>query len=474
MVPQWVAAMLRALAPAVAVAPALAFAGAFAAPPPSFYGGTFEKTPSVQAMSALGRAAFFEPALSASGRLACAGCHDPQHAFGPPDGRAVRRGGRDGRRPGVRAVPSLTYGAGVPRFTEHGEGDGDEDADAGPAGGLGWDGRFTSAHAQAREPLLSAFEMANGDEADLAQRLRRSPLGAPLRGAFGESLFDDAARAVRALLLCLEVFQQEPRPFSPYSSKYDAWLRQQVPLSAAERRGLAVFNDPARGNCARCHPSAMRHGAFPQFTDFGYAALGVPRNRRLTVNADRAYFDLGLCGPWRTDLAGHAAYCGLFRTPSLRNVAVRKVFFHNGVFHDLRQVLAFYAGRDSRPEAWYPRAADGRPAIFDDLPARFRGNVDRSAPFGRSAGAGPAFSPAEAADLLAFLETLTDGYGDSKSGDAAQFGQTLGAREGNEFADVGRLAAGQGRGGVQFAAQSHAADRPRDHIAALDVGADRP
>jgi hypothetical protein len=44
-------------------------------------------------------------------------------------------------------------------------------------------------------------------------------------------------------------------------------------------RGLAAFNDPARGNCARCHPSAMREGAFPQFTDFGFAALGAPRNR---------------------------------------------------------------------------------------------------------------------------------------------------------------------------------------------------
>jgi cytochrome c peroxidase len=139
----------------------------------------------------------------------------------------------------------------------------------------------------------------------------------------------------------------------------------------------------------------MRHGAFPQFTDFGYAALGVPRNPKLPANADPDYFDLGLCGPLRTDLAGRAEYCGLFRTPTLRNVATRRVFFHNGRFHRLEEVLHFYAGGARS---------------YDDLPAAFRANLDRMAPFDRRVGGPPALDAAQIRDLIAFLGTLTDGY----------------------------------------------------------------
>jgi len=60
---------------------------------------------------------------------------------------------------------------------------------------------------------------------------------------------------------------------------------------------------------------------------FGFAAIGVPRNSSIPANADPQYYDLGLCGPLRMDLKERHEYCGLFRTPSLRNVAMRPVFF---------------------------------------------------------------------------------------------------------------------------------------------------
>ncbi|MEE3623717.1 cytochrome-c peroxidase [Nitrospirillum sp. BR 11752] len=66
------------------------------------------------ALAEVGRQLFFDPRLSASGILACANCHDPAHAFGPPDGAAVRLGGADGHTPGLRAVPSLMYLQDVP------------------------------------------------------------------------------------------------------------------------------------------------------------------------------------------------------------------------------------------------------------------------------------------------------------------------------------------------------------------------
>ena len=139
-------------------------------------------------------------------------------------------------------------------------------------------------------------------------------------------------------------------------------------------------------------------------------AIGVPRNRTIEANADPKFFDLGVCGPLRTDLKGHDEYCGLFRTPSLRNVALRKTFFHNGAMTSLRDAVAFYATRDTDPGRWYPRNADGTAGKFDALPQRYRANINNEPPFGRMPGDKPALTDGEIDDIVAFLGTLTDGY----------------------------------------------------------------
>jgi cytochrome c peroxidase len=252
--------------------------------------------------------------------------------------------------------------------------------------------------------------MANAGADAVVDRVSHAGYADRLRETFGATVLGDKALAFKAVLLSLETFQQSPAEFYPYSSKYDAWLRHEVSLSAGELRGLAAFNDPARGNCARCHPSGLRKGAFPQFTDFGYAAIGAPRNMSIPANSDPRYFDLGLCGPLRTDLEDKAQYCGLFRTPSLRNVATRRVFFHNGVFHRLDQAVRFYAERDTQPQKWYSREVDGATIQFDDVPAAYRGNVDTQPPFGGRAGDRPRLSEADIADIVTFLNTLTDGF----------------------------------------------------------------
>ena len=376
-----------------------------------FYADDFGRTPSVAGMMALGRVLFRDPILSASGRLSCATCHSPEHAFGPTNALAVQRGGVSGREPGVRAVPSLMYLQNVPPFTEHFfDDDGDDSVDQGPAGGRTWDGRAQSAHDQARLPLFSTFEMANTSVESVVVRVSRSAYAAQFRDTFGDNVFADRARAFKAVLMALETYQQNPEEFYPYTSKYDAFLRHRATLSSAEARGLAAFNDPSKGNCARCHISGVREGAFPQFTDFGFAAIGAPRNDKIPANADRSYYDLGLCGPLRTDLREHHEYCGLFRTPTLRNVARRPVFLHNGQFHRLEDVVRFYAERDTAPAKWYPRAGDGGVVKFDDLPAAYQANVDRDVPFDRHVGDKPSLSEAEVQDITAFLDTLTDGY----------------------------------------------------------------
>jgi cytochrome c peroxidase len=376
-----------------------------------FYANTFEKVPTAAAMTDLGRALFFDTSLSASGKMACSSCHDPTRAFGPPDELPVRIGGRDLREAGVRAVPSLRYSQNIPPFSEHTfDDEGDDSIDQGPAGGRTWDGRAQSAHEQASLPLFSPLEMANESPDAVVAKVRRGAYAAQFRETFGADVFANGALAFKGVLLALETFQQAPAEFNPYSSKYDAYLRHEASLTADEARGLAAFNDPARGNCARCHPSAIRAGAFPQFTDFGYAAIGAPRNRAIPANADPRYYDLGLCGPLRTDLAEEKQYCGLFRTPTLRNVALRRVFLHNGVFHRLEDVVRFYAERDVEPQKWYPRTRAGGVLKFDDLPREYRQNLDALAPFNGRTGDPPALSDADIRDIVAFLKTLTDGY----------------------------------------------------------------
>ena len=322
----------------------------------------------------------------------------------------MQRGGTNGRSFGVRAVPSLKYTQNTPPFTEHFvDDDGDDSVDQGPAGGRTWDGRSQSVHDQARLPLFSPFEMANKDSDTVVAKVLAGH-ALQFRALFGEKVFDDPALAFKGVLMALEAYQQSPAEFYPYDSKYDAYLKNGTALSAQEMRGLAAFNDPEKGNCARCHPSAKVKGAFPQFTDFGFAAIGAPRNSSIPANADRGYYDLGLCGPYRTDLRDRQEYCGMFRTPSLRNVARRPVFLHNGVFHSLSDVVRFYAERDTNPQRWYPRAPDGRILKFDDLPRAFAGNVDTQAPFDRRAGDASALSEQDIEDIVAFLQTLTDGF----------------------------------------------------------------
>jgi len=97
--------------------------------------------------------------------------------------------------------------------------------------------------------------------------------------------------------------------------------------------------------------------------------------------------------------------------PTLRNVATRQVFFHNGAFKSLLDALRFYVRRDTNPEQFYPLDADGVVDKFDDLPAELHRNVNtEEVPYERHPGQAPRLDDAEIDDVIAFLGTLTDGY----------------------------------------------------------------
>jgi cytochrome c peroxidase len=362
----------------------------------------------------LGRQIFFDPSLSSSGRLACATCHDPVHAYGPTNGLAVQLGGPALSLQGTRAVPSLRYTLNrTPVWSKSFTANPAErilEGDEPPVGGFGWDGRFNNLRDQAKFPLLAPNEMANAGNEAVVSKLQHAAYAAEFRRIFGSGIFDDPQRAFANAMIALERFQLQDSTFHPYSSKYDAFLEGKAMLSAQELRGLALFNDPRRGNCASCHLDAKgADGSHPLFTDFQFEALGVPRNPELSANLLATYFDQGLCGPVRTDQADQSQYCGMFKTPTLRNVAARAVFFHNGRFHTLKEALRFYVRRDTEPRLWYPQSAQGGVVKFDDLPSALRGNVDVvDLPLTKEEGEASVWNDVEIDDVIAFLETLTD------------------------------------------------------------------
>jgi cytochrome c peroxidase len=279
-----------------------------------------------------------------------------------------------------------------------------------PQGGLFWDGRADTLQGQALVPLLNPLEMDGGSVATVAGKLRHAPYAKRFTQLFGASIFADPRRAVSEAMFAVGRFQIEDASFHPYASKFDRWLEGKARFTRSEMRGYRLFNDPKKANCGGCHVDTVSaDGLPPLFTDHEYEALGVPRNDALVANKDPAYFDLGLCGPYRHDLKRARQYCGMFLTPTLRNAATRHVFFHNGVYRTLDQVLDFYDFRDTEPGKVYPRGAGGKVVKYNDLPARYDANIDvTDPPFDRHAGDTPAMTDRDKADIIAFLKTLTD------------------------------------------------------------------
>ena len=281
-----------------------------------------------------------------------------------------------------------------------------------PQGGLFWDGRADTLQIQAEFPLLDPREMDGGDMYTVFKKFRHAPYVQSFTELFGKDILRNPRMLLSEAMFAVARYQIEEPGFHPYTSKYDYWLEGKARLSESEMRGYRLFNDQDKANCAGCHISQpSRDGLPPLFTDFQYEALAGPRNAALADTRDARYFDLGVCGPVRTNIADQTQFCGMFKTPTLRNTALRHAFFHNGVFSTLQQVLDFYNFRDTNPEKVYPRAADGTVQKFNDIPVQYHANVDVSdPPFDRHPGETPAMTDQDEADIIAFLKTLNDGY----------------------------------------------------------------
>jgi cytochrome c peroxidase len=253
--------------------------------------------------------------------------------------------------------------------------------------------------------MFDADEMNNKGEAEVAAKLRSAPYATDLAREFPGALASSAS-AMKALGEALQAFLTS-ETMSPFTSKFDEFLRGKAQLSPLEMKGLKAFESRGKGSCNHCH-LMYEHSNRPEsslFTTYEHEVVGVPRNRQIAANADAKRYDLGLCERTQKKVpSSDARWCGAFRTPSLRNVAVRERFMHNGAFTSLRQAIEFYATRATNPGHWYPPGNK-----FDDLPEKYKGNVNRTSfPYNRAEGAPPALNDEDIDAIVAFLQTLTD------------------------------------------------------------------
>lgn len=254
---------------------------------------------------ALGRRLFFDPILSADSTISCGTCHQPARAF--TDGRPLSTGlnGRVGRRntPGLANVGYLHQT-------------------------LFWDGRADNLEAQALHPVADPNEMG-GDWPTVLARLEGHPdYRRRFRAAFGLGPTGVVNREHVGRALA-----QFQRSLISSDSKYDRVQRGQDTFTAVEQLGFDLFfdvgDDPAvllpTAECAHCHPP-------PHFTNQQFFNNGLDR-----AAAPGDFSDAG-----RGGVTGNPHDNGLFRTPSLRNVALTAPYMHDGRMATLAEVVAHY------------------------------------------------------------------------------------------------------------------------------------
>ncbi len=402
----------------------------------------------LNSLELLGKSFFFDPGLSVNGNQSCSSCHDPDQGFSSPHGHfnamgAVVQGSVAGRF-GNRKPPTAAYSSPGPVLHHT-----FEDGEILFVGGAFHDGRATG-HAlgtpvadQALAPFTNPAEMALPHPACVVQRVCATGYAADLAAEWGEGIcqiafpegldaacadpdaeividdediaaaIDGAMAAIGRSLAAYEASDEVNR----FSSRFDKWQRGEGMLSAAELRGFDLFRDKAL--CAECHIlDRGPHGEPALFTDFTYDNLGVPRNAdnpwygQTGLNPEgAAWIDRGLANTLEGDptYAAHApGLLGAQKVPTLRNINKRitadteRAYMHNGYFKTLEAVVSFYNTRDVLPRC------EGDLSEAEALAAKCWPAPEVEATMNKDELGNLKLTPAEEADLVAFLKTLDD------------------------------------------------------------------
>jgi cytochrome c peroxidase len=281
-----------------------------------------DANPYSQAKAELGQMLFFDPILSGSRSRSCATCHNPSLSWGDGLARAIG----EGQAVMTLRAPTLLNVAWAPR--------------------LGWDGKFSDLESVAFGPITSTTNM-NLPEPILIERLAAIPdYVRSFAAAFGEGPI--TRRNIEAALATYE------RTIVSGTAPFDRWVAgDEQAIDQSAKRGFDVFT--GKGRCSECHSGWA-------FTDSSFHDIG-------TAQGD----DVGRGRLFPTSVKLRYA----FKTPTLREVARRAPYMHDGSVATLQDVVALY-----------DKGGIARPSRSSAI-----------APLG--------LTEDEKADLVAFLQTLT-------------------------------------------------------------------
>jgi cytochrome c peroxidase len=273
----------------------------------------------------LGRRLFNDPLLSVNGQQSCASCHQSAAAF--TDAGKHFSQGAEGQT-GTRNAMPLANLAWQNSFF--------------------WDGRAGSLREQVLQPILNPKEM-HESLPNVVAKLARADYAPRFARAFGtaEISADRLARGLEQFLLTL----------TSHNAKFDQVLLGREKFTAEEQRGFELFHteyDPRHeqfgADCFHCHGG-------PLFSDFTFHNNGL--------DPEGTAKDLG-----RFHVTTNRADLAMFKTPSLRNLAVTAPYMHDGRFATLEEVVAHYAGGVKRSATLDPNLAKhpdgGVPLGLDD------------------------------------------------------------------------------------------------------------
>ncbi len=299
-------------------------------------------------MVALGEMLFYDPILSGDQNRSCASCHRPSSAF--TDGRvtALLLPGREGP---MRNTPTVLYsGFQKAQF---------------------WDSRVHFLEDQIKDVVANPNEM-HGDIQVACQAMKNSEkyqsffkASLPHREITEGTVLTALASYIRSLGI--------------FESRVDKYLRgDSSQLNPDEIQGLNLYMGKAK--CATCHFMPLTNGLIPPgFHESESEIIGVPQRpdtARAQIDPDAGKFST-----YHREL-----HRFMFKTPTLRNIALTAPYMHNGVYQTLEQVVDFYN-------------RGGGIGIGIDLPTQ----TLPAEPLG--------LTRKEQHDLVRFMEALTDSDG---------------------------------------------------------------
>jgi cytochrome c peroxidase len=298
----------------------------------------------------LGRRLFHETRLSSTGGYACASCHRPELAF--TDGRAHALGATG--ESVKHAAMSLANVAYSPAFTWN-------------------DARVRSLESQMRRPLFNAHPLEMGLQSGVLKAIAALSAEAAYRELFAAAFpQDNAPISIDHIIKAIAAFE---RSLISGRSPFDRYVfdDERTALTVAQKRGMALFFS-ARVGCAQCHSGF----------NFSGPLLYEGHDKERAVFANNGLYDVDGRGGYPAgdrgliEVTHRAADMGKFRVPTLRNVALTGPYMHDGSLATLQQVVDHYARGARRNPRQDPRL---RPLFL---------------------------TPGERADLVAFLQSLTD------------------------------------------------------------------